>query len=571
MTLITRLARLVVLASVVALGACKPASEAPRNSVSSADGVLRDGSLSYAPEDYREAAPGKPGGTLRISTASDTTTLDVHSISHGNVQWLGRILFDCLLYQDEQGNISPWLAKSWDISPDGKTYTFHLRDDVTFSDGEKFNARAVQINLEHMRDPATKSPLAAAYIAPYVDGRIVDEYTFEAHLREPYSPFLDVLAQSWLSMISPRQILEAPKSIAEHAIGSGPFVLESYTRDQGATFVKRKGYNWAPPVTRHNGEAYLDRLELSIVPEPMIRFSALESGQSDFTVDAPAQNARAIRSNPDLQMSSRIRKANPFRSLTFNVEQFPFQDVQVRRAVAKAIDRDGLAWITGFGEYQPKSDFLAANTRYYDPTFKDVLAYDVAEANRILDQAGWSERDARGYRVKDGQRLSARLLMYETGAFPGSVAVAIQADLKKVGFELAIDLLPLAQVTERRYASNFQAIAGGYWHTNTPDGLYILYHSNAISTPKLIGQNAGRFRDDALDAALSAARRSTDPVELAALYRTAQQRLVETVPAVPVYESHVLVAYRKAVKGVIFDTSHNTPFFTSIWLDQEAR
>lgn len=571
MTLITRLARLVVLASVVALGACKPASEAPRNSVSSADGVLRDGSLSYAAEDYREAAPGKPGGTLRISTASDTTTLDVHSISHGNVQWLGRILFDCLLYQDEQGNISPWLAKSWDISPDGKTYTFHLRDDVTFSDGEKFNARAVQINLEHMRDPATKSPLAAAYIAPYVDGRIVDEYTFEAHLREPYSPFLDVLAQSWLSMISPRQILEAPKSIAEHAIGSGPFVLESYTRDQGATFVKRKGYNWAPPVTRHNGEAYLDRLELSIVPEPMIRFSALESGQSDFTVDAPAQNARAIRSNPDLQMSSRIRKANPFRSLTFNVEQFPFQDVQVRRAVAKAIDRDGLAWITGFGEYQPKSDFLAANTRYYDPTFKDVLAYDVAEANRILDQAGWSERDARGYRVKDGQRLSARLLMYETGAFPGSVAVAIQADLKKVGFELAIDLLPLAQVTERRYASNFQAIAGGYWHTNTPDGLYILYHSNAISTPKLIGQNAGRFRDDALDAALSAARRSTDPVELAALYRTAQQRLVETVPAVPVYESHVLVAYRKAVKGVIFDTSHNTPFFTSIWLDQEAR
>lgn len=571
MTLITRLARLVVLASVVALGACKPASEAPRNSASSADGVLRDGSLSYAPEDYREAAPGKPGGTLRISTASDTTTLDVHSISHGNVQWLGRILFDCLLYQDEQGNISPWLAKSWDISPDGKTYTFHLRDDVTFSDGEKFNARAVQINLEHMRDPATKSPLAAAYIAPYVNGRIVDEYTFEAHLREPYSPFLDVLAQSWLSMISPRQILEAPKSIAEHAIGSGPFVLESYTRDQGATFVRRKGYNWAPPVTRHNGEAYLDRLELSIVPEPMIRFSALESGQSDFTVDAPAQNARAIRSNPDLQMSSRIRKANPFRSLTFNVEQFPFQDVQVRRAVAKAIDRDGLAWITGFGEYQPKGDFLAANTRYYDPAFKDVLAYDVAEANRILDQAGWGECDARGYRVKDGQRLSARLLMYETGAFPGSVAVAIQADLKKVGFELAIDLLPLAQVTERRYASNFQAIAGGYWHTNTPDGLYILYHSNAISTPKLIGQNAGRFRDDALDAALSAARRSTDPVELAALYRTAQQRLVETVPAVPVYESHVLVAYRKAVKGVIFDTSHNTPFFTSIWLDQEAR
>ena len=92
------------------------------------------------------------------------------------MQWLARIVYDCLLYQDENGKISPWLAKSWDVSPDGKTYTFHLRDDVTFSDGEKFNAEALRVNLEHMRDPATKSPLAAAYIAPYVDGRIVDGF-----------------------------------------------------------------------------------------------------------------------------------------------------------------------------------------------------------------------------------------------------------------------------------------------------------------------------------------------------------------------------------------------------------
>lgn len=565
MTLITRLVRLALLASVLLLGACKPANEAPHASVANVH------SNSDAPDDYRELSPGKSGGTLRVSTSSDTTTLDLHSISHGNTQWLGRILFDCLVYQDEQGTITPWLAKSWDISPDGKTYTFHLRDDVTFSDGEKFNARAVQVNLEHMRDPATKSPLAAAYIAPYVDGRIVDEYTFEARLREPYSPFLDVLAQSYLSMLSPRQILQAPKSIAEHAIGTGPFVLQSYTRDQGLNFVKRTGYHWAPAVTRHAGEAYLDRIEVSIIPEPMIRFSALESGQSDFTVDAPTQNAQAIRNNPKLQMHTRIRKGNPFRSLTYNVDKFPFQDVVVRRAVAKAIDRDGLAWITGFGEYQPKGDFLAANTRYYDPQFKDVLAYDVAEANRLLDSAGWQQRDAQGYRVKDGQRLAAQLATYESGAYPSSVAVAIQADLKKVGFELSIDMLPLAQLTERRYVGNFQLLGGGYWHTNTPDGLYILYHSKAISTPTFIGQNVGGFRDAVLDEALTAARQSTDPVELTRLYRIAQQQLVDNVPAVPVFESYVLVAYRDAVKGLIYDTSHNTPVFTTVWLDQEAQ
>lgn len=564
MTTILKLSAVISLS--LAINACSPAA-APQHETSVADGTVTNGVVTYSATDFYEPSPGRSGGTLRVSAASDAGSFDVHALSNGNIQWMGRILYDCLVYQDEQGNISPWLARSWDISEDGKTYTFHLRDDVTFSDGEKFNAQALQTNLEHMRDPATKSPLAAAYIAPYLGGKVIDDYTFEAHLREPYTPFLDVLAQSWLSMISPKQIREAPKTIAEHPIGSGPFLLQSYTRDQGAVFIKRPGYNWAPPVTRHKGEAYLDRIELSYVPEAMIRFTALESGQSDFALDAPPQNAAAIRANPNLVMRSRIRKGNPSRSMTFNVEQPPFDDVRVRRAVAKAIDREGLAWISGFGEYIAKADFLAANTRFYQPN-NDALAYDVKAANALLDDAGWTGRDAQGYRTKDGQRLKATLLSYDNPAFPASVSVAIQADLKKVGFEMPIEMLPLTRVTEKRYAGKFQALAGGYWHTNTPDGLFVLYHSQAISTDKIIGQNVGRFRDVELDRVLSAARQSRDPVELQALYGEAQKRLTETVPAVPSVESQVLTAYGRQVQGVIFDTSHNVPFFTSIWLDR---
>lgn len=564
MTTIFKLTGIISLYMVIA--ACSPAT-APQPGAPHADGAVNNGVISYPASDFHEQSPGRSGGTLRVSAASDAGSFDIHALSNGNIQWMGRILFDCLVYQDEQGNISPWLAKSWEISEDGRTYTFHLRDDVTFSDGAKFNAVALQTNLEHMRDPATKSPLAAAYIAPYLDGKVIDEYTFEAHLREPYTPFLDVLAQSWLGMVSPKQIREAPKTIAEHPVGSGPFLLESYKRDQGAVFVKRPGYHWAPPVTRHQGEAYLDRIELSYVPEAMIRFTALESGQSDFALDAPAQNAAAIRANPELVMRSRIRKGNPSRSMTFNVEQAPFDDVRVRRAVAKAIDRDGLAWISGFGEFISKADFLAANTRFYQPN-NDALAYEVDAANALLDQAGWTARDDQGYRTKNGKRLSATLLTYDNPAFPASVSVAIQADLKKVGFDMPIQMLPLTRVTERRYAGNFQALAAGYWHTNTPDGLFVLYHSQSISTSRLIGQNAGKFRDAELDRVLSAARRSRDPVELQALYGEAQKRLTETVPAVPSVESQVLTAYGRQVKGVIFDTSHNVPFFTSIWLDR---
>lgn len=520
----------------------------------------------YPATDFVESVTGRRGGTLRLLASSDAGSFDIHALSHGNVQWLGRMLYDCLVYQQSDGTVTPWLARSWTISPDGRTYTFQLRRDVTFSDGTRFDAEAVRLNFEHMRDPRTKSPLAAAYIAPYASGRVVDDFTFEATLREPYAPFLSVLAQAWLGMVSPRQILEAPASIAKQPIGSGPFTLQRYTRDQEAIFVRRAGYVWAPPATGHQGEAYLDRIELSYVPEAMIRYTSLESGRADMVLEAPAQNAAAIRADRQLVLSSRVRQGNPVRSLTFNVERAPFDDVRVRQAVAHAVDRAGLAWISGFGELQPKGDFLAHNTPGYDPIARDALNYDPGLANHLLDAAGWTGRDAQGYRTRNGRRLSATLLTYDNPAFPANVAVAVQADLKKIGFALPIELLPISLVGERRYGGRFDALSGGYWHTNTPDGLFILYHSQSIPTEHLLGQNVGRFRDAELDHLLGAARASLNPCERQRLYRAAQQRLSETVPAVPMTESQLLVAYRKAVGGVLYDGSHNVPLLTGVWL-----
>ena len=558
--------------AVFTVAGCKPAREATAPTADKAVAASASRAIVYPATDYYEQSKGVSGGILKVSVALDTGSLDLHAISHTNAQWLGRMIYDNLVYLDEKGAISPWLAKSWAISPDGKTYTFHLRDDVTFSDGAKFNAEAVRLNLEHMRAPATKSPLAAAYIQPYVDGKVIDEFTFQANLREPYTPFLEVLAQSWLAMVSPKQIVENPKRIADAPVGSGPFVVESYARQQGIKFVRRADYHWAPPVLRHVGPAYLERIELEFVPEALVRYTSLASGQYDFTTDAPAQNAASIRADPSLVLVSRVRKGIPNRGVTFNVTKEPFTDVKVRKAFALAVDREGIAQITGFGEYKDKlkTDYLASTTRYYDPAFQDVLKYNVPEANRLLDEAGWTGRDGDGYRTKDGRRLSAEILVTET-ATPSAVTVAIQSDVKKIGFELKIVQLPAAQLTERRNNNTYQAMAGGVWHTNTPDALYILHHSKAITTPKLIGQNTARLQDAQLDDLLTRARQSTDPVVLQELYSKAQRRLTELVPAVPLYENVPIIAYRNYVKGVVFDTSHNTPVFTCVWLDKEAR
>lgn len=555
------LAMLAAAALLAGCGQTQAGADDPRNR----HGGVR-GDYSYPATDYAQQAPGKPGDTLRIATATDTATLDFHAISHGNVQWLGRLLFDNLVYLDDQGRVTPWLATRWEISPDGKTYTFHLRPGVSFSDGAPFDAEAVRANLEHMRDPRTKSPLAAAYIAPYVSGRIVDPLTFEATLSRPYGPFLNVLAQSWLSLISPRQIRNAPQTIASHPIGSGPFVLDSYVRQQGLTLHKRKDYAWAPPYLHHSGPAYIDTIRIDIVPEALARYTGLAGGQYDLLADAPPQNSAAIRGDPRLIFDSRIRTGVPYRAIAFNLDRAPFDDVRVRRALAKAVDRLGITRSVFFDENLPTTLFLARTTRYFDGSAADVLRYDPAAANRLLDEAGWTIRDAEGYRTKGGKRLGADLLTQESATL-AAINVAVQNDLKKVGFALHIVQLPIPQLTELRNAGNYAALAGGVWHTNTPDALYILNHSGEITSPRRIGQNVSHLRDATLDGLLERARETTDEGELKALYGAAQKRLVELVPGIPLDENHSNTAYNRRLKGLLFDTSHNTPVVTSAWLD----
>jgi peptide/nickel transport system substrate-binding protein len=564
------------------LAGCKPESAPDHISVARASpennntaGLRRfiDFPLSgfQLPENAERPPTNAAGGTLRISTSSDFANLNPHAVSAFNMTWFCRLVYDNLVYRDANFRASPWLAKSWDISPDGLTYTFHLRDDVTFSDGAKFNAEAVLINLEHMRDPATKSPLAGRYIVPYSHGEILDEYTFRAHLREPYEPFLDVLAQSWLPMISPKAIRENPNGLATRPVGSGPFVLENFTRQVGLTFVRRPDYHWSPDFLRHTGPAYLDRIEVEIVPEALIRTSALLGGQHTLTLELPPQSVAELRANPDYIVSNRVRNGNTMRAITFNMEKAPFDDVRVRRALALATDREGIAAINGFGEFLVTADFVNSSTKHYDPAYRDVLHYDPAAANRLLDEAGWTGSDAQGYRThaSDGRRLGAEMLTGDAWS-PAATAVALQSDLKKIGFELRILQLPAGQLTDRRNQGEYQAFSGGGgWHTNTPDALYILHHSaEIINLPKVYGANTGRVHDPELDDLLARARRTLDQETQRALYSAAQRRMVELVPGVPIYETQHIFAYHRRLRGVLFDTSHTTPILTAAWLEK---
>jgi len=544
------------------LSACSPSTD--RGLQVSAGGSPGQGAVEESFRlDYVEKEPGRAGGTLRASIAADPLVLDNQVTYTG--QWFARIVGDFLVYLDEDGRIGPYLATSWEISPDGKLYTFHLRHDVTFSDGTKFDAEAVRANLARIKDPRTHGELSTALLDPYAEGRVIDEYTFQARLREPFGGFLNVLASSYFCMLSPKAIRENPKGLVERPVATGPFLVESYTRNQGIVFVRRPDYHWSPPRIGHSGPAYLDRIEVSFVPEALVRYTSLVAGQYDLTLSSPPQNAPAIRADPSLVLKNFIMPGIPTRIPFFNTEKAPFDDVRVRKAFALAVDREGVARIMGFGEFRLKTDFLFSNSRYYDPSFKDVLNYDPAAANRLLDEAGWTGRDAEGYRTRNGRRLSAAVYLSQSS----TALVAIQSDVKKIGFELTIRQYPATQLKALILNNDYQATSGGLsYNGNTPDVLYIRYHSSQINTGRFIGQNDSRLSDPQLDDLLGRARASRDPAELKRLYSKAQGRLVELVPAVPLYEAQLSAAYQSYVKGILFDTSNNNPFFTAAWLDR---
>lgn len=501
------------------------------------------------------------GGILDVSISAEPGCLDGHGISATQQQFLGRLIYDNVVTLDDDGEIAPYLAESWDISDDGKTYTFHLKEGVTFSDGSPWNAEVLGQNFEHMRDPATKSPLAAAYIAPYVDGTVIDEYTFEAHLEYAYTPFLYTLAQSWLGMNSGKAIEESPETLCQEPIGTGPFTVADYRPGQGISYTKREGYGWAPEWLEGDGEAYLDGVEVTLVSEPVIRHQSLVSGQYDLTENLAPQNAAAVQESPAFEYQNLIRGGSP-NVLSFNLNRAPFDDLAVRQAFVAAVDTQAVAESLGFGTYSPTDSFLSTASKYYDPTVEGTLEYDLDRANELLDESGWTERDSDGFRIKDGERLVIEVPTVESTT-PSPLLVQLQGEARKAGFDLQIIQLPQAQLSELRYAGDYDALAG-VWHTNTTDVLFIRYHSSEI-TGERIGQNSSYVDDPALDDLLRTAREADDGPIAEDAYSEVQHRLLDIVPGLPLYENHSQFAYSTAVQDVAVDTSHPVPVLTYAW------
>ncbi len=529
-----------VLVTAALLGGCA-ASGGP----GSGDDTVDEQTLSYAIE----------GANLSAGH------MDPHSSQLDVSALVMRGTLDSLVAQDRDGSFVPWLASSWEVSPDQLSYTFDLRHDVTFHDGEPFNAEAVKANFDHVVAAETASAQAASMIGfseeggAYLDTEVVDEFTVRVHFNRPYAPFLQGVSTALLGFYSPKVLADKADELKTGGpgitVGSGPFILSEYIPDQELVFTANPDYEWAPGNAEHSGPASLQKLIVRILPETSVRMGALTSGEVQVAGNVTPSTVDQI--GEGYTVSTVELPGLPY-SLYLNEKNGVFADQRVRQAFSLGFDLDAAVDSIFHGQYPRAWSILSPTTPdSYDASLEKSRPYDADKANALLDQAGWTGRDAEGYRTKNGTRLSARWIAWTpVPEDRASLADVIQSDLKDIGFELVRDVLEPAAYNEQYGSKTFDLTDWGFSAVDA-DVLRSHLHTDGF-------QNASQLSDPTVDSLLDAAVATNDPAERSKLYARLQQWNAENLAIVPLYVPSMITAASKTVKGLSFDL-YGRPLF----------
>ncbi|EIV92446.1 ABC transporter substrate-binding protein [Frankia sp. QA3] len=501
-----------------------------------------------------DSAKPRPGGTLRFAVSIDPNCLDPQQAGLSASLNIGRQLVDSLTDQDARtGAIRPWLAESWTVSPDATSFTFRLRRNATFSDGTPVDAAAVKTNFDAIVKLGLKAQLASAYLTGYRDTTVVDPYTVKIDFNTPSAQFLQASSTVSLGLLAPASVAKpADQRCLGSLIGSGPFVLDSYRPRQEAIVSKRTGYAWGSSLWAQPGEAYLDKIEYRIIPDPEVRAGSLASGQLDATSDVQPQDEGRFSGN-DFGLFVRGNAGVTF-NLSANVTRPLVGEEPVRQAVLKGIDRAEIVQTVLSPNYKVATSILAAST----PDYKNLgseLAYDPEGAKSLLAAAGWVP-GSDGIRTKNGQRLSIDVVFGRSFGPGKDVLQLVQQQLKKIGIDLRLRLLGSSELIKLQKTGDFDLFFYNITRAD-PDVLRVMYSTKQT--------NRSFLRPGPLEAALDKEASTIDPTQRKAAVAESQQLIVEHAYAIPLFELAQVHGATKKVRGLTFDPSSRL-IFHDTWL-----
>jgi glutathione transport system substrate-binding protein len=477
------------------------------------------------------ATTAQGGSEIVMAISSEPPNLDPHINAGTAARTVRLAVYRGLFNYNTEGVASPELAESYVVSDDKLTYTFTLRD-AKFHNGDPVTAEDVKFSLERILNPDTG---ATFYNQMSVIDKIevIDDKTVAVTLKAPTAPFIDYLALPESAIVSKSWTEAHDGDLSGNPMGAGPYVFKEYTEGQRIVVEKFDGYY-------KEGLPKTDRIMFEFYADATTRVNALVSGDVDLISYVPWNDIPMLDANPDIQI---LGGTGPFMGLIFNTTYEPFSDPRVRQAFGYAIDRYAVINTAFSGQGKPIYGMaVPPNSLAYDPKYENYFEYNPDKAKELLAEAGYP----------DG--FKARLLATSQYAFHEQTAVAVQAEMAKVGVDLELDLPDWATRLDKNLKGDYDLlVVGTAGDIADPDYLSDYYQSGDIRL-----NNAPGFADARIDELLKLGRETLDPAKRKEIYGELQQRALDLSPLVFLMWRDQSYAATKSLEGFV-----NLPGFLS--------
>ncbi|MGO2202965.1 nickel ABC transporter substrate-binding protein [Pseudomonas helleri] len=481
--------------------------------------------------------------TLTYSWPTNAGPLDPRGYSP-NQMYAQAMVYEPLVRYTAEGTLEPWLATHWSVSPDGKTYTFTLREYVQFSDGSPFNAAAAKANLDAVLANAKRHQWMEL-VSTLDRVEAPDEHSLVLHLKHPYYPTLMELAQ-----VRPLRFA-APDAKPGTPVGTGPWVLAQTRRGEYDRFERNEHYWGAKP-------AY-GAVLVKVISDPDSRAIALQTGELDLIQGAEGEISPGtfVRLR-DAGFNTAISAPLATRTVAMNTGQAPTNELVVRQAINQAVDKDTIIAKVLHG-LEPRADALFSSNMPYANIGLKALPYDPDYARQALDAAGWKIPAGKTVREKDGQPLSTELVFLGTSALQKSLAEIIQGELAKVGIEVKLRAEEEGSLVQRQREGRFGMIFADTW--GAPYDPHSFVSSMRYPGHADYMAQRGLPMKDAIDHEIAEVLGQTDEGKRAEGYREILTTLHDQAVYLPVSYLTAISVSAKGVDNVQFgSTLFDVPF-----------
>ncbi|HCD5782461.1 ABC transporter substrate-binding protein [Klebsiella aerogenes] len=465
--------------------------------------------------------------------------------------------------------IEPWIAESWSSNDEKTEYTFKLRPGVTFSDGTPLDANAVAKNFDTygLGNKALRLPVSEV-INNYDRSEVIDPLTVKFYFKKPSPGFLQGTATIGSGLVSLSTLARSFEALgdARNIIGSGPFTVKDEKPGRELTLVARKDYQWGPKNLAQQGPANLDGITYIVTPEDSVRIGALLAGQAGFIRQVQAYDEKQATDQGFNIYAAPTRGVND--SLSFRPDNPLVADQRVRQALLHATNAKQVVE-TLFSPNYPQASSVIARTAAGYVDLSDKLAFDQQKAKQLLDEAGWTP-GADGIRQKAGQRLA--LTVYESLPQPQNKEVLqlVAQQWRQVGVALSVK----AGDAGSRVLDNLDPLKTpltvsevGRADPDVVKSMFFPANRDALLQQGGSSDKVKTFRDDKLNALLTAISAEVDAQKRLQLTGDAQRYLLDNAYVIPIFEEPQVFAGAPWVKGVRFEAV-GRPSFYGAWLDK---